>query len=62
MREYAAPLRLERRDCRPAALWHEAGEELAPERAGRDADLREGAGADGWECPADPFFLRLDKC
>jgi PAS domain S-box-containing protein len=58
VREYAAPLNLAPRACRPAALWREAWEELGPRRAGRDTALREEGDGGDRECVADPFHLK----
>jgi signal transduction histidine kinase len=44
VREYAAPIQLERRVTGLREVWREAWERLAGERAGRGAELREPAG------------------
>ena len=41
VRGYAAPIRLERRDCDLAEVWREAWAHLEPQRKGRSASLRE---------------------
>jgi signal transduction histidine kinase len=63
VRDYAAPLRLDRRPCRLAEVWREAWRDLAPLAEEKKAELREEAGGD-WECLADRgqmkrVFLRL---
>jgi two-component system, LuxR family, sensor kinase FixL len=46
VRCYAAPIRLDLRDCRPRDVIREAWEQLGPSRRGRDARLVEGGAAD----------------
>jgi signal transduction histidine kinase len=58
VREYAAPVLLERRACRLAELWQEVWDDLAPVRAGKDAELCAEVGGTGGECFADPFYLK----
>jgi signal transduction histidine kinase len=58
VREYAAPIRLDARACDLRQVWREAWEELAPDRDGRQAELREEAGGVDLVCKADRYRLR----
>jgi PAS domain S-box-containing protein len=58
VREYAAPVHLECRPCRLAALWRAAWDELAGQRTDQPAELGEDLGGVDWECLADPFQLK----
>ncbi|WP_422926297.1 PAS domain S-box protein [Singulisphaera sp. PoT] len=57
VREYAAPIRLERCICNLAEVWHEAWATLEPLHAGRSARLREDCDGTHLGCAADPFRL-----
>jgi PAS domain S-box-containing protein len=58
VRGYAAPIRLERRDCDLSEIWREAWAHLEPQRSGRSASLREGGGDEpDLRCAVDPFRL-----
>jgi PAS domain S-box-containing protein len=57
VRQYAAPLHLDRRPCDLRAIWREAWADLEPARRGRHASLREASGGDDARCQADPFRL-----
>src|SRR5262249_50489530 len=57
VRNYAAPLKLERQHRPVDAIWHQAWANLAVRRQGRDGTLRhECAGVD-LHCAVDPFRL-----
>src|SRR5436309_13082018 len=58
VREYAAPIHLDRRPCRLADIWREAWQDLGPLREAQKAELREETGGLDGECLADPFQLR----
>ncbi len=57
VRGYAAPIRLDRRQCDLAAIWREAWSHLEPRRKGRRATLREAIGVTDLRCRVDPFRL-----
>lgn len=58
VRNFASPVKLDRRPCDVSTLWRQAWEDLAPARAGKRARLcEEMAGTDPW-CLADPFHLK----
>src|SRR5262249_58846873 len=59
VRNYAAPLRLEREPWDLSMVWRQAWENLAVLRKGRDAELREEAGELDLRCAIDQF--RLDQ-
>jgi PAS domain S-box-containing protein len=58
VRGYAAPVQLDRRRCRLAAVWREAWQDLGPQRLEKKADRLEESGEVECECLADPFQLR----
>lgn len=58
VREYAAPIHLERHLVDLQQCWREAWDELAPQRAGREAELAEATECASREGYADPFLLR----
>jgi two-component system, LuxR family, sensor kinase FixL len=57
VRNYAAPLKLEREPCRLDAVWRQAWSNLAVRRQGRQASLREGCAGADLRCALDPFRL-----
>jgi signal transduction histidine kinase len=57
VRGYAAPLRLERDDWDVGAIWRQAWANLALQRQGRDAELREDTAGVDLRCPVDHFRL-----
>jgi signal transduction histidine kinase len=57
VRNYAAPLKLEREPCDVGAVWRQAWTNLALQRQGRDAALAEETGGLDLTCPVDPFRL-----
>jgi PAS domain S-box-containing protein len=57
VRGYAAPIRLERRNCSLSEIWREAWAHLKPQRAGRLSSLREASGEPDLRCSVDPFRL-----
>ncbi|HEV3168449.1 MAG TPA: HAMP domain-containing sensor histidine kinase [Isosphaeraceae bacterium] len=57
VRNYAAPIRLERLSCELPSLWRLAWADLEPARARREAELREDVGCSGLRCVADPHRL-----
>ncbi len=57
VRNYAAPLRLDRQACDLRALWRAAWEQVAGQRPGRDARLEEVPGGPEPVCEGDPFRL-----
>ncbi len=57
VRSYAAPIRLDLQPCDLGAVWRDAWAHLAPQRAGRQAELVEVTGAVEPSCAADPFRL-----
>lgn len=57
VRGYAAPVRLERRDCELSEIWRQAWSHLEAQRTGRVAALRERAVERDTRCTADPFRL-----
>lgn len=57
VRGYAAPIRLERRDCALAVIWREAWANLKSQRAGRTTVLRERCGIADLRWVVDPFRL-----
>jgi PAS domain S-box-containing protein len=57
VRTYAAPVQLDRSECRVAGLWREAWDLLTPQRAGRQAVLHERIGADHCQTSVDRFRL-----
>ena len=59
VRDYAAPIHLERRVCDLAETWRAAWMHLAPLREGREAVLREESGGLDLHCAVDP--LRLEQ-
>jgi PAS domain S-box-containing protein len=58
VRQFAAPVRLERRRCDLATLWRQAWEFVSVERQGRAATLREQAEGIDLTCWVDPVKLR----
>ena len=58
VRQYAAPLQLNRQEANVRDLVFEAWEKLALERKGRDAGLRELPNETNPICKVDPFSLR----
>jgi signal transduction histidine kinase len=58
VREYAAPIRLDACACDLRQVWREAWADLAPDRSGRQAELREEDGGLDLGCVADPFRLK----
>ncbi len=57
VRNYAAPLKLEREPWALDAIWRQAWANLAVRRQGREATLREDTGGLGLHCLVDPFRL-----
>ncbi len=57
VRNYAAPLKLEREPCRLDAAWRQAWANLAVRRQGREATLREECAGVDLRCVADAFRL-----
>jgi PAS domain S-box-containing protein len=57
VRQYAAPIHLNRSLCDLRDIWREAWENLEPARQGRRASLRDTASLDRLSCPVDPFRL-----
>jgi PAS domain S-box-containing protein len=57
VRNYAAPLKLEREPCRLDAAWRQAWANLAVRRQGREATLREECAGVDLRCTADAFRL-----
>jgi PAS domain S-box-containing protein len=57
VRNYAAPVKLERRACDLGAVWREAWAQLDAARDGRPARLVERAGATDLRCDLDPFRI-----
>jgi signal transduction histidine kinase len=57
VRGYAAPLKLAREVWPLAAVWRQAWENLAPQRQGRDAGLREEVAGLDLNCAVDQFRL-----
>ena len=57
VRDYAAPIHLERRVCDLAETWRAAWAHLAPLREGREAVLREESGGLDLHGAVDPFRL-----
>ncbi len=57
VRDYAAPLHLDRGTCDLAELWRHAWDDLEPLRRGRQCELREESATDT-RCLADAFHLR----
>jgi signal transduction histidine kinase len=57
VRNYAAPLKLEREPWDVGAVWRQAWTNLALLREGRDAALTEEAAGVNLECAVDPFRL-----
>jgi two-component system, LuxR family, sensor kinase FixL len=57
VRNYAAPLKLEREPWPVDAVWRQAWANLAVRRQGRQATLREECGGAGLRCAIDPFRL-----
>jgi PAS domain S-box-containing protein len=58
VREYAAPIRLDRRRLDVRAAWQAAWDELAPLRSGRSANLVDEPEAAGVQLVGDPFRVR----
>jgi C4-dicarboxylate-specific signal transduction histidine kinase len=58
VREYAAPIHLDARACDLRQVWRQAWEDLASDRHGRPAELREEDGRLDLGCVADPFRLK----
>ncbi|HEX5272790.1 MAG TPA: HAMP domain-containing sensor histidine kinase, partial [Gemmataceae bacterium] len=58
VREYAAPIHVEPRPCDPAEVWRAAWADLAPDREGRDAELREELAGTALHCEASPSHLK----
>src|SRR5262249_37552479 len=57
VRNYAAPLQLEREPCRLDGVWRQAWANLAVRRQGRQAGLREECAGVDLRCAVDPFRL-----
>src|SRR5260370_13120353 len=57
VRNYAAPLKLEREVCGLDTVWRQAWANLAVQRQGREAHLREHCGGINLRCTLDPFRL-----
>ncbi|HKI36560.1 MAG TPA: response regulator [Gemmataceae bacterium] len=57
VRGYAAPLRLEREVWDVSGVWRQAWTNLAVQRQGRDAELREETAGVDLHCPVDHFRL-----
>jgi PAS domain S-box-containing protein len=57
VRNYAAPLKLEREVCSLAVVWRQAWANLAVRRQGRQAVLREECAGADTNCAVDPFRL-----
>jgi PAS domain S-box-containing protein len=57
VRDYAAPVRLDRRKSDLGATWREAWDHLEPARRGRDARLVEAVSGVDLSCPIDPFRM-----
>ena len=57
VRNYAAPLRLERQVCGVDTVWRQAWANLAVQRQGRQAHLHEHCDGVGLRCSIDPFRL-----
>ncbi|MCU0876998.1 MAG: protoglobin domain-containing protein [Pirellulaceae bacterium] len=57
VRTYAAPVQLDRSECRVAGLWREAWDLLTPQRIGRQAVLHERINADRCQTAVDRFRL-----
>jgi signal transduction histidine kinase len=57
VRDYAAPINLDRRPCDLAAVWREAWARVRAGHPGRDARLEEEAAGADLRCHADPFRL-----
>jgi PAS domain S-box-containing protein len=57
VREYAAPLNLERRLCDLGEIWREVWTHLESARGGKDATLHEVSRGVDLRCAADPFRL-----
>jgi signal transduction histidine kinase len=57
VRGYAAPLRLEREVWDVSGVWRQAWANLAVQRQGRDAELREQTAGVDLRCPVDHFRL-----
>jgi PAS domain S-box-containing protein len=57
VRNYAAPLQLEREPCRLDGVWRQAWANLAVRRQGRQACLREECDGVDLRCAVDPFRL-----
>ncbi|MDR3636508.1 MAG: HAMP domain-containing sensor histidine kinase, partial [Isosphaeraceae bacterium] len=57
VRDYAAPIRLERRECHLATVWQEAWAHLESQRKGRQATLCDANAATNLRCEVDPFRL-----
>jgi PAS domain S-box-containing protein len=57
VRGYAAPIRLERRNCDLSRIWREAWAHLERQRKGRSASLRERCDGTDLHCMVDPFRL-----
>lgn len=62
VRGYAAPIRLDRRECDLTAIWREAWSHLEPQRKGRRATLLEALGEMDLRCRVDPFRLERVFC
>jgi PAS domain S-box-containing protein len=58
VRQYAAPIHLETRNCDLATLWREAWADLDGFRASRDADLREEMRVSNLHCEVSPHHLK----
>jgi PAS domain S-box-containing protein len=57
VRQFAAPIALERRSCNLAAVWREAWARLELQHQGRKVTLREQVNGTDMFCLADPFRL-----
>jgi signal transduction histidine kinase len=57
VRNYAAPVKLEREPCRLDAVWRQAWTSLAVRREGRRAVLHEGCAGVNLRCAVDAFRL-----
>ena len=57
VRNYAAPIRLERRDCELPSLWRLVWDDLKPVWSPRHAEFREDLACDDLRCTIDPHRM-----
>ncbi|MDC0936225.1 PAS domain S-box protein [Pirellulales bacterium] len=57
LRNYAAPMNLEKSECSLVNVWRSAWQSIETLRAGRDAKLVEEVSGESIRCSADPFRL-----